>query len=139
MTLGALYCQTPLSMGFSMQKYWSGLWFPTPGNLSNPAIKSESLKSPTLAGGFFATSATWEAHCHGLLGCCVSPHNTGHLPPKPPYPGLLRGMISCQHWAQCHFPEHYVASAHPSSTSPTQMLHRILRLGTSGADGQAQD
>ena len=28
--------QTPLSMGFSRQEYWSGLPFPTPGDFPNP-------------------------------------------------------------------------------------------------------
>ena len=32
----------PLSMGFSRQEYWSGLSFPSPGNLPNPGIKSVS-------------------------------------------------------------------------------------------------
>ena len=32
-------CQAPLSMGFSRQEYWSGLLFPSPGNLSNPGIE----------------------------------------------------------------------------------------------------
>ena len=32
-------CQ-PLNMGFSRQDYWSGLPFPTPGDLSNPGINS---------------------------------------------------------------------------------------------------
>ena len=31
--------QAPLSMGFSRQKYWSGLPFPSPGDLPNPGIK----------------------------------------------------------------------------------------------------
>ena len=31
------------------------------GNLPNPGIKPASLTSPALAGGFFTTSATWEA------------------------------------------------------------------------------
>ena len=53
--------QAPLSMGFSRQEYWSGLPFPTPGDLSNPGIKPTSLTSPALAGGFFTTSTTWEA------------------------------------------------------------------------------
>ena len=35
-------CQAPLSMGFSRQEYWSGLPFPSPGNLSNPGIKPGS-------------------------------------------------------------------------------------------------
>ena len=35
-------CQVPLSMGFSRQEYWSGLLFPSPGDLPNPAIKPGS-------------------------------------------------------------------------------------------------
>ena len=35
--------QAPLSMGFSKQEYWSGLSFPSPGNLPDPGIK---LMSP---------------------------------------------------------------------------------------------
>ena len=31
--------QVPLSMGFSRQEYWSGLPFPTPGDLPDPEIK----------------------------------------------------------------------------------------------------
>ena len=53
--------QPPLSMGFSRQEYWSGLPCPPPGDLPNPGIKPTSLASPALAGGFFTTSATWEA------------------------------------------------------------------------------
>ena len=30
--------QAPLSMGFSKQEYWSGLSFPSPGDLPNPGI-----------------------------------------------------------------------------------------------------
>ena len=50
-------------MEFSRQEYWSGLPFPPPGDLPNPGIwkKPASLTSPALAGGFFTTSATWEA------------------------------------------------------------------------------
>ena len=32
-------CQAPLSMGFSGQEYWSGLPFPSPGDLPNPGIE----------------------------------------------------------------------------------------------------
>ena len=32
----------PLSMGFSRQEYWSGLPFPSPGDLSNPEIEPRS-------------------------------------------------------------------------------------------------
>ena len=36
--------QVPLSMGFSRQEYWSGLPFPTPGDLPDPGME---LWSPT--------------------------------------------------------------------------------------------
>ena len=32
-------CQTPLSLEFFRQEYWSGLPFPPPGDLPNPGIK----------------------------------------------------------------------------------------------------
>ena len=58
--------QAPLSMRFSRQEYWGGLPFPPPGNLPNPGIEPSSLMSPALAGGFFTTSTTWEAHMHAM-------------------------------------------------------------------------
>ena len=33
-----LACQAPLSMGFSRQEHWSGLPFPSPGDLPNPVL-----------------------------------------------------------------------------------------------------
>ena len=49
-TLWTIVCQTPLSMGFSRQEYWSGLPCPLPGDLPDPGIKPTSLQSPTLGG-----------------------------------------------------------------------------------------
>ena len=48
--------QAPLSMGFTRQEYWSGLPFPSPGDIPNPGIKPKSLVSPAWAGGFFTTA-----------------------------------------------------------------------------------
>ena len=42
--------QAPLSIGFAKQEYWSGLPFPSPGDIPNPGIKPTS---PALAGRFF--------------------------------------------------------------------------------------
>ena len=39
-----------LSMGFSRQEYWSGLPFPSPGDLPNPGTEPES---PAFAGGLY--------------------------------------------------------------------------------------
>ena len=36
--------QAPQSMGFSRQEYWSGLPFPSPGDLPNPGIEPGSLE-----------------------------------------------------------------------------------------------
>ena len=36
--LFTIACQTPLSLGFSRQEYWSGLSFLSPGDLPNPGI-----------------------------------------------------------------------------------------------------
>ena len=47
--------QTLLSMDFSRQEYWSGLPFPTPGDLSDPRIEPSPLESPALTGRFFTT------------------------------------------------------------------------------------
>ena len=44
-TLWTAAHQAPPSMGFSRQEYWSGLPFPSPGDLPNPGIKP---RSPTL-------------------------------------------------------------------------------------------
>ena len=50
-----LACQDPLSMGFSRQEYWSGLSFPSPGDLPDPGIEPASPIAPALADGFFIT------------------------------------------------------------------------------------
>ena len=53
--------RAPLSIGFSREEYWSGLSCPPPGDLV-------PLMSPALTGGFFTTSANWEAL---TLQCCT--------------------------------------------------------------------
>ena len=42
--------QAPLSLRIPRQEYWSGLPFPSPGDLPDPGIKS---LPPALAGGYF--------------------------------------------------------------------------------------
>ena len=74
-TLRTVARQAPLSMGLPRQEYWSGLSFPSPGDLLDPGIE---LVFPALAGGFFTTEppgklttwtdttvdpTTWLAHC----------------------------------------------------------------------------
>ena len=86
-TLWTIACQAPLPMGFSRQEYWSALPCPSPGDLPDPGIKPMSLMSPALVGGFFTTSATWEAPilghashfiCLTLVLLSVAPTNQRH-------------------------------------------------------------
>ena len=51
-TLWTIARQSPLSMEFSKQEYWSGLPFPIPGDLPDLGVKPMSL---ALAGEFFTT------------------------------------------------------------------------------------
>ena len=47
----AAYQASP-PMGFSRQEYWSGVPFPSPGNVPYPVIKPKTLASPGLTGRF---------------------------------------------------------------------------------------
>ena len=60
-TLWTVARQALLSMRFSRREHWSGLPCLSSGDLPNLGIEPTSLRSPALAGGFFITSATWEA------------------------------------------------------------------------------
>ena len=59
-TLQTVACQASLFVGFSRQEYWSGLPFPSVGDLPDPGIKPVSPESPELAVWFFTTSASRE-------------------------------------------------------------------------------
>ena len=52
------------SLGFSKQEHWSGLSFPTPGDLPDTGIKP---MSPALAGGFFTTAPPGKPIYHNTL------------------------------------------------------------------------
>ena len=49
-TLWPIACQAPPSMGFSRQEYWSGVPFPSPGDIPNPGIEpgSPALQADSL-------------------------------------------------------------------------------------------
>ena len=57
--------QTPLSMGFPRQEYWSGLPFPSPGDLLDPGIKpaapaaSPALQAGSLTPELLGKPSTW--------------------------------------------------------------------------------
>ena len=43
-------------MELSRQEYWSGMPFPSPGDLPDPGLELATLVSPALAGRFFTTA-----------------------------------------------------------------------------------
>ena len=76
-----------LSMVFPKQEYWSGLPFPTSGELSDPGNEPTSFVSCTDKGRIFPTSISWEATPPGAalltyrfntipIKTPVSPYNT---------------------------------------------------------------
>ena len=69
-TLWTVTLQSPLSVGFPRQQYWSRLPSLLSGDLPDPRIELASHASPALTGRFFTTSATWEAH-----SSCKPPQN----------------------------------------------------------------
>ena len=59
--LWTVACHVPLPMEFFKQEYWSGVPFPTSGDLPDPETEPTSLESLASAGRFFPTTAAWEA------------------------------------------------------------------------------
>ena len=53
--------QAPLFMGFSRQGYWSGLPFPSPGDLPDPEIQPAS---PALQADFLSTEGVHFSRSH---------------------------------------------------------------------------
>ena len=99
-----LTCQVPLSMGFPRQEYWSGLSFPSPGDLPDPAIKPIY---PALPSGFFATEPPGKPKYVLLLlllsrfsrvQLCATPQTAAHQAP----PSL--GFSRQEHWSGVPFP-----------------------------------
>ena len=81
-TPGTVAHKAPLFVGFSRQKYWSGLPCSRPVDLSDPGIEPSSA----LAGRLFTTNATWEATEHSGQGQNQSQTPVLGLDPSPiPY------------------------------------------------------
>ena len=141
-TLWTVVYQAPLSMGFSRQEYWSGLPCPPPGDLPDPGIKPVSLMSPTLAGGFFITSATWQAMVHqfqfqfsrSVVSDSLQPHELQHTrPPCPlPTPGVYLNSCPLSRWCHPTISSSVIPfSSHPQSF-PASGSFEMSQLFTSG-------
>ena len=58
------------------QEYWTGVPFPTQGNLPDPGIELVSPTTLALAVGFFTTSTTWEALDKAVRQCNIQAYFT---------------------------------------------------------------
>ena len=73
---------------------------PPPGDIPNSGIEPASLRSPALAGGFFTTSTTWEAH-HLIKRIIMSAFGEGNGTPLQ-YSCLENPMDGEAWWAAVH-------------------------------------
>ena len=67
MTPWTVASQAPLTMGFSRQGYWSGLPFPSPGDLPDPGMEPASSR---IAGRFLMTEPPAAAAAAKSLQLC---------------------------------------------------------------------
>ena len=86
--------QAPLTMRFPKREYWSGLPFPSPGDLTDPRIESTSS---ALASGFFTTEPSGKPNTEPF-GCKDVPSlrkgkNDSVMPQRP-------GKLPLLPWAQ---------------------------------------
>ena len=118
-------CQAPLSMGFSRQGYWSGLRFPSPGDLPNPGIELGSPAMqvdslPTdLPGKLPNTSylSTKLVHLHTILLTLEVKANAEMLPPNHLFLSSLQRRPSWATTAACTW-----RSSCPWSCTPRQRM-----------------
>ena len=87
----------PLSMGFFRQEYWSGLPFPSPGDLPDLGTESVSPASPALTGGFFTTKppgklknidGSWVNGESLVMAFCLGGNSFHSSPTVVPFTGL---------------------------------------------------
>ena len=87
--------QSPLSMGFPSQEYWSGLPSPSPGDLPNPGIKPTSLASP-------ASTHRWILYhqCHQgrrqaviIIFLVLKPDSQKMPMQEPKAPGWMKALL----------------------------------------------
>ena len=99
--------QAPVSIGFSRQEYWSGLPFPSPGDLSDTGIKP---RSPALQADSLLTEL-WRKpsirlssvqFSHSVVSDSLRPHESKHARPPCPSPTPRVHSNSCPLSQWCH-------------------------------------
>ena len=87
--------QAPLSMGFARQEYWSGLSFPSLGDLPNPGIKP---MSPALAGEVFTAEPPCRTDCKFRLSSSPAEALVIHLGARATTVGTLQAVPRSLSW-----------------------------------------
>ena len=134
--------QTPLSMRFSKQEYWSGLPFPSPGDLPNPQIEPRSPKSPVLASEYLPLGPPERPRMHTLgpksLGCEEAQAAKKMLTWRDPQGKTLHPSVSSHDWpgGPSSTVNHQLSRkpSIPSGATPTNVLQSrskpaLLSLG----------
>ena len=83
-TLWTVACQAPLSLGFSREEYWSGLLFPSPGDLPDPGIEpaSPAFQADSLPAELTAKPILYIVVCVFYTQQCIYVNLSIHPDPK---------------------------------------------------------
>ena len=117
--------QAPLSMEFSRQKYWSGLPFPSPGDIPNPGIEP---RTPALQADALPSEPPGKPprnymllllSCFSCVRLCATPETAAHQAP----PSL--GFSRQEHWSGLPFP-----SPMHERKSESEVTHSCPTLAT---------
>ena len=128
--------QAPPSMEFSRQEYWSGLPFPSPGDLPNsgiepgsPALQADALLfEPPLVGGQLLYNTVWK-----LWISCADAHTPSLLSPTANRPHATPGSARAPHWAPCVHSSSHQLRLTPGSVYPSILLSQFVPPSTSPA------
>ena len=119
-------------MEFLRQEYWSGLSFPSPGDLPNPGFKP---RSPALASRFFTTEPPGKLLF--FISCSLSHISILSFPVSPTflnsqlYPALCEAKNSVTYWILNSLKlSAYVRKNHGIEYSFSILIHLFLFLYT---------
>ena len=120
-TLWPIIHQTPLTIGFSRQEYWSELPCPSPGDLSDPGIENAISYISCVHSGFFTTSAS---------GMLLFP-STGDLPnpgTKPASPALQVNSLPTVIAKTPKYPSSFLSSSMKSFRVTWEIIYQASIL-----------
>ena len=120
--------QAPLLMGFPRQEYWSGLPFPSPGDLPDPEIEPVSPEAPALqADSLLLSQAHSHLKTHPLRPCLsegqdLAPPTRGQtsIPPTRKSTQASGPTSPPPRWADTRSKRNYDLAAYIKETSNTE-------------------